>query len=134
MDQFFRIFIESAWTASLIPLSSEATLYAMKSFGQDVTLAVIPAILGGTLGMMTNFLLGMLMLRAKRSGIPVIGERTYDKAQRFFNKYLFFLLFLSFLPMFKFLVLAAGFLGTRPRYALILVALGYVLHYGMVLL
>ena len=135
MMNTFNILLESFWTASVVPFANDATLYAMKAFGtHDMALPVAVAAVGAVAGQAFNWWLGTLLRKlSHRAPKPVLSEEKYEKAAHIFNRYIFFLLFFSFLPLFKFLVLAAGFLGTRLRTALPLILAGYALHYGLLL-
>lgn len=132
MDMYIQIFFESLWNASIVPFGSETTLHAMKAFGgYDLRLGALMAITGGVLGQIFNWCVGALMLWLKKNGkARVMSDTLYAKMQRVFHRYLIFLLFFSWAPILKFLVLAAGFLQVRFRTALLLVTAGYALHYG----
>lgn len=132
VTNYLNVALESAWNASIAPFGNEATFYAMKAFGNfDMRLAALMAVMGAVAGQLSNWVIGRLMLWMKMHGkAKIIREETYEKARRFFHKYLMFILFFSWFPLLKFAVLAAGFLNVRFRTALILVAAGHLLHYG----
>jgi membrane protein YqaA with SNARE-associated domain len=76
MNNYLNVFIEAAHKASLIPFASEATLYAMKSFGSyNIQLAIILAIAGATLGQMLNWAAGRLLVRR----MPLIPAAQHSK-------------------------------------------------------
>lgn len=128
---YLSVLFESAWNASIVPFGSDTSFYAMQSFGSyDMTLATALAVGGGVIGQSFNWGLGRLMLMAKERGANVMRAETYEKAQRFFNRYLFFILLLAWLPLLKFTVLAAGFFRVPFKIALPLVAIGYIAHYA----
>lgn len=132
MDFYLNVFLESAHAASIIPLySSGATFYAMRSFGGfDLPLAAVIAVSGSALGALFNFLLGYGLLLLYRKKHNLMSKEKYSSASRWFFKYGIALLPFSWLPLFNFLVVAAGFLGVRARVALPLVILGQALYFG----
>jgi membrane protein YqaA with SNARE-associated domain len=131
MEQAFTIFHEALWNASIIPFSHEATLAAMAGFGGfDLTIPTLFAIAGGTLGQMLNLMIGMFVLRFYIAGKLHVSEYWYNKCAQLFNKYGVWLLIFSWVSILKILVVFAGFLGTRPRFALPLILIGQVYHYS----
>lgn len=129
-----QILFESAWNASIVPFGSDTTFYAMQAFGNfDMRFAALFAVIGGVTGQLLNWCIGRLMRMAGQRGKYVRYEETYTKAEQFFNKYLIFLLVFSWLPVFKFLVLAAGFLQTRFRIVFWFTITGYIAHYTFAL-
>lgn len=130
MLAYLPILIESAHAASIIPLASEATAYAMKAFGGfNMELAFALSVIGGTLGHAFNWGVGALLARWKGAN----GE-VHARAQRIFKKYLIFLLLFCWFPVMNFAVVASGFLGVRLKTALPLIALGLAGYYGAGLL
>jgi len=136
MDHYSRILFESAWSASIIPFSSEATLSAMQSFGGfNLPLAVALSVVGATAGMSFNWFLGKMLFRLHQEKKTFnVSEYWYARVAALFNKYGVFLLLLSWLPLLKFVVVIAGFLNTRYRFVLPLVILGHLFSYGFILL
>jgi membrane protein YqaA with SNARE-associated domain len=93
MEPLIALFAASFVAATLLPLPSEAALFAyLKTYPEHTTLAVAVATLGNTLGGMTTYLIGRLLpnrkmdLRAIRlmnrwgapvtflAWLPVIGD------------------------------------------------------------
>ena len=133
MNHYLDVFTESARIASIIPFTSEPTFFAMASFGGfDMRLAAGLAVLGGTLGMGFNWAVGRGLLALHRKKSFRVNEYWYAKLQAFFNGYGgAILLLLSWLPLLKFALVAAGFLNVRWwRYALPLLVVGHAAGYG----
>jgi membrane protein YqaA with SNARE-associated domain len=62
MEELFGLFLASFAAATLVPLPSEAALYAyLKAFPEHTALAVAVATVGNTAGGMTSYLLGRLI-------------------------------------------------------------------------
>lgn len=132
MDLLITIFLEAAHHASIIPLASEAAIYALKSFGgTDMNLPVALAVLGGLCGHLFNLLVGRLAMRLPSSPR---NEPIYLKLCQHFNRYGFLLLVFCFVPLGNMLVIAAGMLGTPMKKALPAIAAGLVFNYGQLLL
>jgi len=130
-DHFVQIFLEALHDASVVPMASEAAIYAMKSFGGfDMNTAVAAAIMGGMFGNTFNWWLGKMLMRLPSSPKT---HRIYLKLQTLFNQYGFFLLFFAFVPLMNILVVAAGMFGTPLKKVLPLVALGLCYYYGRLL-
>lgn len=133
MNHLAHVFIEAVHNATIIPFASEATIFAMKSFGgfdTDMPPAVALAVAGATLGHSINWGIGKLLMRLPAS--PGNHE-IYLKSQDIFNRYGFFLLFLAFVPLMNIVVVASGMLGTPLKKALPLIGLGLCYHYGRLL-
>ncbi|MGQ0655875.1 MAG: YqaA family protein [Betaproteobacteria bacterium] len=80
MAELAGLFIAAFAAATLVPLPSEAALYAyLKAYPERAALAVAVATLGNTAGGMTSYLLGRLIPRreirhldlVKRYGAPI---------------------------------------------------------------
>ncbi|MDE3060551.1 MAG: hypothetical protein KGJ06_06030 [Pseudomonadota bacterium] len=129
MTHLLSILLESAWTASIIPLGSEPTIAALKAFGgHDMVLPSLLAVAGAIAGQSFNWLIGKIFMKYKPD------SKRYARAASFFNKYLVFLLFFSWVPLGNLLVAAAGFLGTRLTFILPLVIIGEAYNYSRYLL
>ncbi len=130
-----NVLFEAAHNASIIPLASEPTYFAMVGFGgYNLPLAFVLAVIGATAGQLFNWFLGRLLFKAKQANIVPFKENTYQRAASTFNKYVVFALLFSWMPMFGFVTIAAGFLGTRLRIALPLLIVGIAGHYGWYLI
>ena len=68
------LFLASFTAATLVPLPSEAALFAfLKAYPEQAALAVAVATVGNTAGGMTTYLVGRLVPRTRR-----IDEKTYQ--------------------------------------------------------
>ena len=66
MEELFGLFLASFAAATLIPLPSEAALFAyLKAFPERTVLAVTVATVGNTAGGMTSYLLGRVLPQRK---------------------------------------------------------------------
>lgn len=132
---YLQVLIEAIHRASLVPMASEATLYAMKSFGgYNLWLAIALAIIGGTAGQIFNFALGALLKKIRKKNGWNLSESLYEKAQGIFRKYLIFLLLFSWATGGNILVAIAGFLGIRLAHVAPVIVIGYIFHYASQLL
>ena len=135
MEHYFNIFFEALWTASIIPFSSDATFASMSAFGGfDMKIPFVLAVTGATLGQIFNLMVGKFMLQLHQKGRLYVSEIWYQRVAYYFNKYGIFLLLFSWVAFLKVLLIIAGFVGTRVRFALPLVILGQIYHYGSYLL
>lgn len=131
IDHLPTIFLEAAHQASILPLASEAAIYAVKSFGEGSMAApVAAAILGAMAGHCFNWWLGRAVMKLPSSPKH---HRYYETIAHYFNRYGFILLALAFVPLGNMLVLIAGMLGTPLKKALPMIALGLCYHYGLLL-
>jgi membrane protein YqaA with SNARE-associated domain len=135
MEHYLNILFEGAWTACVIPFGHEPTFFSMLSFGGfNMPVAAIFAICGATLGQVINWLIGRLLKGGQRKQKLHLSSERYERAVIIFNKYLVWCLLLSWAPMFKLVVLASGFLGSRFTLVLPLVLIGQAGYYGWFLL
>lgn len=135
MEHYLHVFLESAWVASIIPLSSEPSFSAMKAFGGfNMMLAFALAVAGATVGQLFNWLIGQFLLKLKNNGTFKLPDQHYAYAAFMFNRYGVFLLFFSWAPLCNLIVVAAGFLGARPKIVLPLVIAGQIFNYGRYIL
>ena len=131
MDNYTNVFIESARVASIIPFASEPTFFAMFYFGGfNMPLAAGLAVAGATVGMSFNWLVGKMLLEWHKKKSFNVNEYWYNKCAALFGKYGAILILLSWLPLMKFMLVAAGFLNVRYRFVLPLVVIGHVMCYG----
>lgn len=128
MNLLPNVFIEATHAASIIPFASEATLYAMQSFGgHNMTTAAAFAFVGAIIGQSFNWGLGKLLMR-----LPAAPKehKAFTKGQYLFNRYGFFLLFFAYVPLVNLLVVVAGMFATPLKKALPIIALGLAFNYG----
>jgi len=135
MDHYFQVFYEAAWSASIIPLSSDAAFQAMRLFGgYDMQFAVFLAVTGATLGQIFNLMLGKFLLTFHRKNLLYVSDYWYARVATLFNKYGVFLILFSWVSILKVILILAGFLDTRIRFVLPLIVIGQLYHYGQYLL
>jgi membrane protein YqaA with SNARE-associated domain len=131
MSFYLQVFTEAAHTASIIPLGSEWTLAAMKSFGgYNLSLACAIAAAGAMVGQLFNWGVGRFLLKLKRTTQLHVPQEQYDRLAVAFQKYVVFALLFCWVPFFNFLTLAAAFLGVRLKTALPLIIVGLAGYYG----
>jgi membrane protein YqaA with SNARE-associated domain len=121
MEELFGLFLASFAAATLIPLPSEAALYAyLKAFPEHTALAVAVATVGNTAGGMTSYLLGRF-----------IPQRNFpEKALKLLQRYGVPVTFLAWLPIVgDALCVAAGWLRVSWIAALIFMAAGRLARY-----
>jgi membrane protein YqaA with SNARE-associated domain len=135
MDYYLNVVFESAWVATVIPMSAEPTFFAMLGFGGfDMTPAFVLAVIGATAGQTFNWGVGRLLHNLKNRGDFSISERWYNRLSEIFRRYLIFLLLLSWVPLCNIFVLVAGFFNLRLRFVLPLLIAGQIFNYGRFLL
>jgi membrane protein YqaA with SNARE-associated domain len=119
MAELAALFAASFAAATLVPLPSEAALFAyLRLHPESVTLAVATATFGNTAGGMTSYLLGRLLPPKEMKGIPAI--KRYGAPA----------LLLAWLPLVgDALCIAAGWLRMRWPVALAFMAAGRLARY-----
>lgn len=97
---YFLLFLSAFGAATLLPLQSEAvliTLFAQEKY--SVAVLILVASLGNVLGSCINWYLGLKIEQFKtRKWFPV-SEKNMLKAEKIYQKYGFWSLFLSWMPM-----------------------------------
>ncbi|ETX11309.1 membrane protein [Marinomonas ushuaiensis DSM 15871] len=129
------IFLISFLSATILPLGSEgALLYYASDTGLSVFWLWFLASVGNTLGSLTNWLLGLYLLRYEdKKWFPVNAE-TRKKAERLFNRYGVFSLLFTWLPIVgDGIALVSGVLRTSIWYFLPLVLVGKSVRYALIL-
>lgn len=135
MNYYTDVFIEALWTASIIPLSQDATFTAMKLFGgYDMTTAAVIAVAGASLGQLFNWWVGRYLYQVRDKANFKLSEHWYNKISHIFNKYLVFLLLFSWAPIGGILLGIAGFTKTPLKMVMPLVIIGYCYYYFSVIL
>ena len=122
MAELAVLFAASFAAATLVPLPSEAALFAyLKAYPENAALAVAVATLGNTAGGMTSYLIGRLLPRKKLSHLEVV--RRYGAPALLF----------AWLPLVgDALCVAAGWLRTGWPAALAWMAAGRLSRYLVV--
>lgn len=126
-----QVFFEAAWNASIVPMGNDTAFYAMKSFGgYDMTLPLILAIAGATLGQVFNWFFGTLLQKLKYTKNMTLSEDVFIRFEYYFRRYGIYLLLFSWGPLCKLLPILAGFANVPPKTVALIVAIGYLGHYG----
>jgi membrane protein YqaA with SNARE-associated domain len=122
MAELAALFAASFAAATLVPLPSEAALFAyLKAYPENVALGVSVATLGNTAGGMTSYLIGRLLPRKELEHLEVV--RRYGAPS----------LLLAWLPLVgDALCVAAGWLRTAWPAALAWMAAGRLSRYLLV--
>lgn len=124
MEALLALFAASFAAATLVPLPSEAALFAYLSANPErVALALAVATFGNTAGGMTSYLVGRLVPHKKPDGRAMRWMQRYGAAATFF----------AWLPVIgDALCIAAGWLRIRWYAALAFMAAGRFLRYLLV--
>lgn len=122
MAELGGLFLASFVAATLVPMPSEAALYAyLQAFPESSALAVAVATIGNTAGGMTSYLVGRLIPPRKMKGVEAV------------TKYGAPVLLLTWLPFVgDALGVAAGWLRIRWWLALSFMAAGRFARYCVV--
>jgi len=133
---YIGLFLTAFGAATLLPLQSEALLVALLlSERQAAWLLMGVATLGNVLGSLVNWWLGTRLEQFKdRRWFPVSPSHL-DKARRHYQRYGYWSLLLSWLPIIGDpLTLVAGVMGEPWRRFLLIVILAKGLRYGVLVL
>lgn len=135
MLNYLFIFLVSFLSATILPLGSEGLLLY---YANDATLSVfylwIWASLGNTLGGLTNWFLGLYLVRFEHKKWFPLKASTRQKAELFFNKYGIWSLLFTWLPVVgDGIALVSGVLRTPIWYFLPLVLIGKAARYALIL-
>ncbi len=131
----FIVFITAFFSATILPLGSEAVLLFYANLEPNNLLFLwFWATLGNTLGGLTNWFLGRFLIGYEsRRWFPIKPEHRL-KAQRVFQRYGLWSLLFTWLPVVgDGIALVSGMLGTKMRYFLPLVCFGKAARYAIVL-
>ena len=135
MLDYLFIFLVSFLSATVLPLGSEGLLLY---YANDVNLSIfylwLWASLGNTLGGLTNWFLGLFLVRFEHKKWFPVKADTRQKAERFFNRYGVWSLLFTWLPIVgDGIALVSGVLRTSIWYFLPLVFIGKAVRYALVL-
>lgn len=100
LSSYFGLFMAALGAATLLPMQSETVLAGMllsQAYPAVVLLSV--ATLGNVLGSILNWLLGRSIIRLRHKRWFPASETQLEKAQRFYLKYGYWSLLLSWVPL-----------------------------------
>ncbi len=131
---YIIIFIISTLSATILPLSSEATLIYYLEDGKNSLYLLFFAGLGNTIGSIINYFIGIKgigwLIKSKK-----ISKSRLQKSQNIFNKYGKYSLLLSWLPIIGDpLTLMAGALKFNLKLFIIMVAISKFGRYSIIIL
>ncbi|WP_449116839.1 YqaA family protein [Pseudomonas viridiflava] len=100
LSSYFGLFMAALGAATLLPMQSETVLAGML-LSQAYTAAVLLSVatLGNVLGSIMNWLLGRSIIRLRHKRWFPASETQLEKAQRFYLKYGYWSLLLSWVPL-----------------------------------
>ena len=135
MLDYLFIFLVSFLAATVLPLGSEGLLLYYASDGSSsVAYLWLWASVGNTLGGLTNWFLGLYLVRFEHKTWFPVKASTRQKAERFFNKYGIWSLLFTWLPVVgDGIALISGVLRTSIWYFLPLVFIGKAARYALIL-
>ncbi|EYU48327.1 hypothetical protein J616_03110 [Acinetobacter baumannii 1457504] len=100
MLSYFLLFLSAFGAATLLPLQSEAVLAALLLKNQhSAFLLILIATFGNVLGSCINWWLGLKIEQFKHKKWFPVSEKRLEQAQRFYHKYGFYSLLLSWTPV-----------------------------------
>lgn len=100
MWAYFLLFVSAFGAATLLPLQSEAVLLALLAEGsQSAFWLIVIASLGNVLGSCVNWYLGLKIEQYKNKKWFPISESKMFQAQNIYQKYGFWSLLLSWVPI-----------------------------------
>ncbi|MBI6703223.1 YqaA family protein [Pseudomonas viridiflava] len=100
LSSYFGLFMAALGAATLLPMQSETVLAGMllsQAYPAAVLLSVATA--GNVLGSILNWLLGRSIIRLRHKRWFPASEAQLEKAQRFYLKYGYWSLLLSWVPL-----------------------------------
>lgn len=127
---YLSLFASAFLAATILPFYSEVVLLALVSKGGNITLLVIVATVGNTLGAVVNWWLGLYIQKFKDKRWFYFKEKQIEKAQAWFNRYGKWSLLMAWLPIGgDALTLIAGIMRVPLAIFVVLVAFGKGLRY-----
>ena len=129
---YFSLFTISFLAATILPVSSELTLFGLISTKHYSALALLfSASFGNILGSALNWFLGFnLLLYIKKKWFP-FNQNQINKASKWFKKFGLWTLLFSWVPIVGDpLTLVAGILKVRFSIFLFLVSVGKICRYS----
>ena len=100
LSSYFGLFMAALGAATLLPMQSETVLAGMLlSQAYPAVVLLWVATLGNVLGSILNWLLGRSIIRLRHKRWFPASEAQLEKAQRFYLKYGYWSLLLSWVPL-----------------------------------
>ncbi|WKW31228.1 DedA family protein [Pseudomonas viridiflava] len=100
LSSYFGLFMAAVGAATLLPMQSETVLAGMLlSQAYPAVVLLWVATLGNVLGSILNWLLGRSIIRLRHKRWFPASEAQLEKAQRFYLKYGYWSLLLSWVPL-----------------------------------
>ncbi|MCH2546014.1 MAG: hypothetical protein MK052_00175 [Alphaproteobacteria bacterium] len=132
MDQpYIDIIVEGILSTTLWSFTTDTTFFAMVAFGNsDIQLALLCAVLGGSIGASINYGLGRLLAILQTNGTSKIPQDKYDlwRKRAYFAAPI--ICMLSWIHLVGALVFALGFLRVRAFLVIPFLMIGQALYYG----
>lgn len=127
---YASLFASAFLAATILPFYSEVILLALIAKGGNITLLVIVATLGNTLGAVVNWWLGLYIQKFKDKRWFYFTEKQIEQAQAWFNRYGKWSLLMAWLPIVgDALTLIAGIMRVPLSTFIVLVAIGKASRY-----
>ncbi len=112
-----------------IPVGSETLVYAMREFDVEPLLpSIAVAWVVAVLAYMVNYALGRIIERVR---IDTGKQHYYGKAQKFFQRWLVWLLLLSGQPFMSVVAVGAGIFEVSWQRVILLTAIGHGVRYAL---
>jgi len=133
--EYLTLFFISFFAATVLPVSSEITLFGMLVVGSySSLLLLIFASLGNILGSCVNWYLGIHFIKFKDMKWFPFSDKQINKSSFWFLKYGYWSLLFAWVPFVGDpLTFASGFLKINFFRFLILVSIGKILRYSLVI-
>jgi membrane protein YqaA with SNARE-associated domain len=133
--EYLTLFFISFFAATVLPVSSEITLFGMLVFGSySSLLLLIFASFGNILGSCVNWYLGTHFIKFKDMKWFPFSDKQINKSSFWFLKYGYWSLLFAWVPFVGDpLTFASGFLKINFFRFLILVSIGKILRYSLVI-
>ena len=133
--EYLTLFFISFFAATVLPVSSEITLFGMLVFGSYSSLwLLIFASFGNILGSCVNWYLGTHFIKFKDMKWFPFSDKQINKSSFWFLKYGYWSLLFAWVPFVGDpLTFASGFLKINFFRFLILVSIGKILRYSLVI-
>lgn len=131
---YLVLFFSALASATVLPFSSEAVLFAFAQAGYPPWSLFWVALMGNTLGSVLNYGLGLYVERFKNKPWFYLKPEQFEKFQSVFRRFGMWSLVLAWVPILGDpLTFLAGVARVRFMWFLVLVALGKAGRYALVL-